>query len=132
MNSLNAKFKCPECNSDKVKEHFHYKSKSGDSLYSKVLHEIQCGSCFMDIPGHLALKHNHISIQKTKEEWKYVYKPQHLKEAPKCSICDLYYYEVEKKLEKNQDKNRNIFLQKFTQTGNSDLICIICEPSSFK
>ena len=39
---------------------------------------------------------------------------------------------VEKKLEKNQDKNRNIFLQKFTQTGNSDLICIICEPSSFK
>ena len=132
MNSENNKFNCPECGSVKVKENFHYKSKSGDSLYSKVLHEIQCASCFMDIPGHLGERLHNISIEEAKNEWLNKYKPEHLKNAAKCSICDLYYYQIEKKLELDLNKNKNIFMQKFNQTENPDLVCRICEPDNFK
>ena len=132
MNLEQNKFNCPECGSENVKENFRYKSKSGDNLYSSVLHEIQCGSCFMDIPGHLGERLNNISIDQAKNEWINRYKPEHLKEAAKCSICNLYYYEIEKKLELDSDKNKNIFMQKFTQTSSPDLICKICEPDNFK
>ena len=132
MNSEYNKFHCPECGSNKVKENFHYKSKSGDSLYSKVLHEIQCASCFMDIPGHLGERLHNISVEEAKNEWLNKYKPEHLKNASKCSICDLYYYQIEKKLELDLDKNKNIFMQKFNQAENPDLICRICEPDNFK
>ena len=125
-------FNCPECGSLLIKESIYYKSKPGKDLYSSVLHEIQCGSCFMDIPGHLGERLNGISIEQAKNEWLNKYKYEHLKEAAKCSICLLFYYEIEKKLESNLDKNKNIFIQKFTQTGNSDLICRICEPDNFK
>ena len=126
------KFNCPECNSEKINEIFHYKKKSGNNLYSSVFHEIQCGSCFMDIPKHLGQRLNNISIQEAKNEWFNKYKPEHLKDAAKCSICDLYYFEIEKKLELVLKKNTNIFIQKFTQTGNPDLICRICDPDNFK
>ena len=132
MNSNKNKFSCPECGSKKVKESFHYKNKLGDSLYSSVLYEIQCASCFMDIPGHLAERSNNISFQEAKNEWISRYKPEHLKEAAKCSICNLYYYEIEKKLELELDKNKNIFMQKFTHKGNPDLVCRVCEPDNFK
>jgi len=66
------------------------------------------------------------------KKWKNKYKPVHLKEAAKCSVCNLYYYEIEKKIELGENKNKNIFMQKFTQAGNLDLICRICEPDSFK
>lgn len=132
MNSEYNKFNCPECGSNKVKENFHYKSKFGDSLYSKVLHEIQCASCFMDIPGHLGERLHNISVEEAKNEWLNKYKPEHLKNASKCSICDLYYYQIEKKLELDLDKNKNIFMQKFNKAENPDLICRICEPDNFK
>ena len=67
-----------------------------------------------------------------KIEWINKYKPEHLKDAAKCSVCNLCYYEIEKKLESKLDKNQNIFMQKFTQMGSPDLICIICEPDNFK
>ena len=127
-----SKFKCPECSSEVVKENFYYKSKPGDSLYSSVLHEIQCGVCFMDIPGHLGERHDNISIKKAKNEWLNKYKLEHLKGAAKCSICNLYYYEIEKKLLLNLENNKNIFIQKFTQKRSADLICRICEPDNFK
>ena len=132
MNSHKNKFCCPECGSDQVKENFHYKNKSGNSLYSSVLHEIQCDSCFMDIPGHLGERIEDISYMEAKNEWINKYKPEHLKDAAKCTICNLYYFEIEKKLEKNLDNNKNIFMQKFTQNANPDLICKICEPHNFK
>ena len=91
------KFNCPECSSENVKENFRYKSKSGDNLYCSVLHEIQCDSCLMDIPGHLGERHNNIYIEEYKNEWINRYKPEHLKDAAKCSVCNLYYYEIEKK-----------------------------------
>ena len=125
-------FYCPECGSEKVKENFRYKHKTGDTLYSFVFHEIQCASCFMDIPGHLGERLNNISIIEAKNEWLNKYKPEHLRIAPKCSICNLYYYEIEKKLELDLDKNKNIFMQKFTQIGNPDLICRVCEPDNFR
>lgn len=130
-------FNCPECGSEKAKEIFYYKSKSGDSLYSSVLHEIQCDCCFMDIPGHLGERLHNISILEAKNEWINKYKPEHLEDAAKCSICNLYYYEIEKKLELSlkildSKKNKNIFMQKFTQTGSPNLICRICEPDNFK
>ena len=132
MNLSKNRFSCPECGSDKIKENFNYKSKVGNDLYSSVLHEIQCGSCYLDIPGHLGNRLNDISIDEAKNEWINVYKPEHLKDAPKCSKCNLYYYEIEKKLDLISDKNINIFMQKFTQNSNPDLICRICEPDNFK
>ena len=132
MTANHNKFICPECGSEKVKNNFHYKNKSGDGLYSKVVHEFQCGSCFMDIPGHLGERLENISFDEAKNEWVKKYRPEHLKEAAKCSICLLYYYEIEKKLLSNMDNDLNIFMQKFTQTGSPDLICRICEPNSFE
>ena len=132
MNLHKNKFNCPECGSNKVKEKFYYKSKTGNNLYSTVLHEIQCGSCFMDIPGHLGERLNKISIKEAKNDWLNKYKPEHLIDAAKCSICNLYYYEIERKLKLDFKKNKNIFMQKFTQIGIPDLICRICEPDSFK
>ena len=131
MNINLDEFNCPECSSKNVKESFHYKSKLGDSLYSFVLHEIQCGSCYMDIPGHLGIRSQGISLEEAKKEWKKKYKPEHLKDAAKCSVCNLYYYEIEKKLASDLDKNKNIFMQKFTQNTKPDLICRICEPDNF-
>ena len=131
MNINQNRFNCPECSSGEVKENFHYKSKLGDSLYSSVLHEIQCGSCYMDIPGHLGERANNISLEEARREWINRYKPEHLKDAAKCSVCNLYYYEIEKKLGSSLDKNKNIFMQKFTQNTKPDLICRICEPDNF-
>ena len=125
-------FNCPECSSKIVKEKIHYKNKSGDGLYSSSLYEIQCGSCFMDIPGHLGERFENISIDEAKKKWLNEYKPDHLKNAAKCSICNLYYYEIEKKLSLILGKNKNIFMQKFTQNANPDLICKICEPDNFR
>ena len=125
------KFSCPECGSKKIKESFHYKGKLGSGLYSGVLHEIQCYSCFMDIPGHLGERTDNISFDEARSEWINRYKPEHLKDAARCSICNLYYYEIEKKLKSILDKNKNIFMQKFTQNDNPDLICRICEPDNF-
>ena len=132
MKINDSKFNCPECGSNKIKENFYYKKKSGVDLYSSVLHEIQCGSCFMDIPGHLGERLNDISISEAKNKWINVYKPEHLKSAAKCNICNLYYYEIEKKLNFHFKKNINIFMQRFTESGSPDLICIICEPDNFK
>ena len=132
MNSNLNKFICPECGSKKIQENFHYQNKSGTGLYSTVLHEIQCGSCFMDVPGHLGERLNNISVIDAKKDWINNYKPQHLIEAAKCCICDLYYYEIEKKLNLNFDTNKNIFMQKFTKDDTPDLICRICEPENFK
>lgn len=131
MNKNFNKFICPECGSNEIKEHFHYKPKIGDNVYSSVLHEIQCGSCFMDIPEHIGKRLNNLSYKNAKNEWKYKYRSEHLKAASQCSICNLYYYEIEKKLQFNLDKNKNIFMQKFQKEGNSDLICRICEPANF-
>jgi hypothetical protein len=132
MKANQNKFICPECGSKIIKEKFHYKSRSIDGLYSNVLQEIQCGFCFIDIPGHLAERYGDISIKDAKNEWINKYKPEHLRDAAKCSVCNLYYYEIEKKLETKLDKNKNIFVQKFTQTGDPNLICKICEPDNFK
>ena len=123
-------FKCPECESEKIKDIFHYKDKNDKGLYSSVLNEIQCGSCYMDIPSHLGERKGDISFEQAKEQWHNRYKPEHLKNAAKCSVCNLLYYEIEKIL--GTDTNQNIFLQKFTKIGNPDLICRICEPKSFK
>ena len=132
MNLNSNQFICPECGANKVHENFHYQKKTVDGLYSKVHHEIQCGSCFMDIPAHLGERLNYISVLEAKNNWINLYKPEHLKEAAKCSICNLFYYEIEKKLEFKFDKNKNIFMQKFTKSNNPDLICRICEPDNFK
>ena len=132
MNLNPNRFMCPECGSENIQENFHYQKNLRTGFYSNVLHEIQCGSCFMDIPVYLGQRLNNISMQEAKNEWVNKYKPEHLKEAAKCSICNLYYYEIEKKLESSLDKNKNIFMQKFTQADNSDLICRICEPENFK
>ena len=125
-------FICPECGSEIIKEKFYYKKKSDNNLYSSVLYEIQCGSCFIDIPGHIGERHQNISIEQAQQEWKNIYKPEHLKDAVKCSVCNLYYYEIEKKLNLAFDENINIFMQKFTKFGKPDLICRLCEPDNFK
>lgn len=132
MNLNTKNFFCPECESNVVKEIFHYKSKSDSIAYSSVTHEIQCGSCYMDIPSHLGIKNSNISFEEVKKMWFNKYRPAHLKKSARCSICDLYYFEIEKKLQTSLGISVNIFMQKFTKNGNADLICRICEPDNFK
>ena len=86
----------------------------------------------MDIPGILGERKNNISYKDARNMWIKDYKPEHLSDAAKCSLCNLYYYEIDKKLQLDLKKNDNIFMQKFTQSGFPDLICRICEPDNFK
>ena len=74
MISNHNNFICPECGSHKTKGSFYYKSKPGDNLYSSVLQEIQCGSCYIDIPGHLGMRLSNISKIDAKIQWDNKYK----------------------------------------------------------
>ena len=51
------------------------------------------------------------------------------------SIIRIYWAAIQNILKSNINiywhKNKNIFIQKFTQTGKPDLICRICQPDDF-
>ena len=54
-------------------------------------------SCFMDIPSNVFIFNKDIDIENNKKIWKLFYKPEHLKVAPRCSKCNLYYWQIENK-----------------------------------
>ena len=89
-------FSCPECTSDTIK--FRFKVNYKNDVYADVTEEIQCANCFMDVPANLFIVNENTNIDDNKKIWKSFYKPEHIKQAAQCSKCDLYYWEIEKKL----------------------------------
>lgn len=131
MKSINSNFLCPECGSNSIKG--IYKIKHDETkINTTTKYEIQCNSCFFDIPDYLCVKNLNSSIDYQKKNWLEDYKPKHLKTAAKCSNCNLYYWEIERKLKLHLITTSNIFLQKFTEKDNPVLICRLCEPDNFK
>ena len=131
MISISSNFLCPECGSNSIKG--IYKIKRDDKNIDPITkYEIQCNLCFFDIPDYLCVGDLNLPIDYQKKKWFDDYKPKHLKTAAKCSNCNLYYWEIEKKLKLNSIITNNIFLQKFTENDNPVLICRLCEPDNFK
>jgi len=125
-------FICPECESNNVKSKFKRNNKLSSRLYKNVYEEIQCGSCFFDIPSELCLMTSKLSLEDKKNNWHNIYKPEHLKLCAKCSKCNNYYWEIEKKLDRNGLNNGDIFYQIFKINGEEEkLICKLCDPKAF-
>tara|TARA_B110000263_G_C15234041_1_gene476090 strand:+ start:56 stop:454 length:399 start_codon:yes stop_codon:yes gene_type:complete len=124
-------FICPQCGSKDIKGTYQISSNNKNNIYASVKHEIQCASCFFDIPANLCKRYSNQTYEESKFEWLNVYKPIHIKEAARCDNCSLYYWEIESKLTTNNIDSKNIFVQKISKDGNSDLICKICNPEMF-
>tara|TARA_B110000438_G_scaffold57434_1_gene57499 strand:+ start:1876 stop:2274 length:399 start_codon:yes stop_codon:yes gene_type:complete len=124
-------FICPECGSTDIKGTYQISSNNNDTIYASVKHEIQCANCFFDIPAHLGKRYYNQTYKESKNEWLNLYKPIHIKDAAKCYDCSLYYWEIEHKLAAKNVDAKNIFVQKISKDGNSDLICTICHPELF-
>ena len=133
MNFNNNKFICPNCDSNKIKSRIRLGNIPINGPYSIVKEEIQCGNCFMDIPSHLGERSLNDKFEIIKNEWEKIYKPEHLKTAPTCSRCKLFYWEIEKKLNINGINSGDIFYQTYGIKGlKGNLVCKICDPQAFK
>ena len=127
------KFRCPNCDSIKFigKNSLGTKIKSG--AYLNVSSEIQCSDCFIDIPSNISENIDENDYEKCKKLWHELYKPEHLKNSPKCSKCSRAYWEIEKFLFNRNISIKEIFYQTYSpQKGIGVLICKICDPQSFK
>ena len=82
---MNEIFKCPECDSNSIK--FRFKVNHKNNVYAEVTEEIQCASCYMDIPANLFIVDEDTSIEDNQKIWKTLYKPEHIKNAEECPIC---------------------------------------------
>ena len=124
---------CPNCGSNDYLSKHSLGKKFNEVPYSKVNSEIQCAKCFIDIPSNLCENINPKNINLIKKAWVEEYKPMHLKHAPRCSRCLRYYWEIEKFFSENKIERKDIFYQTYSpQKGVGDLICKICDPTSFK
>ena len=127
------KFQCPECESKNIKFKFNVNRKDKNNAYANVTEEIQCGSCFMDIPANVFIFQNDADIEDNKKIWNSFYKPEHLKVAAQCSKCNLYYWEIEKKLANMNINTQDIFYQSYDiNAEGGKMICRLCDPNSFK
>ena len=127
------KFQCPECESKNIKFKFKVNRKDKNNAYANVTEEIQCGSCFMDIPANVFIFQNDADIENNKKIWNSFYKPEHLKVAAQCSKCNLYYWEIEKKLANMNINTQDIFYQSYDiNAEGGKMICRLCDPKSFK
>ena len=130
---MSEKFNCPECGSNNIKLKFKTNKNTNNYVYSNIDEEIQCGSCFYDIPSILGLENFQISIEEQRNDWINIFKPEHLKLAAKCSKCDQYYWEIEIKLEEKDLNTGDIFYQSYNVDGTGGkLVCKLCDPKSFK
>ena len=126
------KFKCPECEAETIRFRFKVTHKGKNNAYANVTEEIQCSKCFMDIPSNVFIIENHSNLDENKKIWQSYYKPEHLKVAAKCSKCNLYYWEIEKKLSKLNISTADIFYQSYDTKGcGGKMICRLCDPKSF-
>ena len=124
-------YKCPECESDKIK--FRFKVNYTTDVYVGVTEEIQCANCFMDIPANVFIFKNNDDIEDNKKIWESFYKPEHVKNAAQCSKCNLYYWQIEKKLFDMNFTSPDIFYQTYDTKGSGGkMICRLCDPEAFK
>ena len=133
MLSNKINFFCPNCSSDKYIGKTTIGKNYKDEPYKNVTSEIQCAKCFMDIPSIIS---ENISPDKQNEIsklWNEIYKPSHKENAAQCSKCFRYYWEIEKYLFENNISTKDSFYQTYNPKKSlGDLICKICDPSSFK
>ena len=126
------KYQCPECQSKTIRFKFRVKNSDKTSAYADVTEEIQCANCFMDIPANVFIINQLSNIEDNKKIWNYFYKPEHIKKAAKCSNCELYYWEIEKKLVNKNITSSDIFYQNFDNTGaGGNMVCRLCDPHAF-
>ena len=125
------KFQCPECESKNIRYRFKVNYKDSH-VYSGVTEEIQCSNCYMDIPANIFIITENTNINDNKKIWNSFYKPEHLKNAAKCSKCNLFYWEIEQELVKQNIITTDIFYQSFNVRGESSKkVCRLCDSSSF-
>ena len=124
---------CPECDSKNIRLRFKVNTKDKYNVYANVSEEIQCGNCFMDIPANVFIFKNDNDIENNKKIWESFYKPEHLKNAAQCSKCNLYYWQIEKKLFEMNIISPDIFYQTYDTKGSGGkMVCHLCEPEAFK
>lgn len=127
---MNEIFKCPECDSNSIKCRFKVNHKN--NVYAEVTEEIQCASCYMDIPANLFIVDEDTSIEDNQKIWKTLYKPEHIKNAAQCSKCYLYYWEIEKILVRQNVTSTDIFYQTYDTKGSGGkMVCRLCDPEAF-
>ena len=125
-------FNCPNCYSNKYNSKTLMGKKNNEGPYKDVISEIQCSDCFMDIPSNLSENINIKNLDKFRKLWINIYKPTHKLDAPKCSRCYRFYWEIEKYLFEKNIQSKDIFYQTYNpQKGVGNLVCKICDPGAF-
>ena len=125
-------FNCPNCKSNKYKSKTTMGKKYNEGPYKDVVSEIQCSVCFMDIPANISENINIKNLDKFHKLWINIYKPAHKLDAPKCSRCYRFYWEIEKYLYEKNIQSKDIFYQTYNpQKGVGNLVCKICDPDAF-
>ena len=131
-NEYKEKYHCPECESETIRFKFKVKNNDKNSAYANVIEEIQCATCFMDIPANVFVINKDSNIEENKTIWKSFYKPEHIKKAAQCSKCNLFYWDIEKQLSLKNIVSPDIFYQTFdTKGGGGKMICRLCDPNAF-
>ena len=124
---------CPECESKNIRFRFKVNTKEKNNAYANVTEEIQCASCFMDIPANVFIYSTDDEIEDNKKIWQSFYKPEHLKVAAQCSKCSQYYWQIEKQLSDMNITSPDIFYQTYDTKGSGGkMVCRLCDPEAFK
>ena len=127
------KLQCPECESTKIRFRFKVNTKEKNNAYANVTEEMQCASCFMDIPANVFIYNTNDEIEDNKKIWQSFYKPEHLKVAAQCSRCSQYYWQIEKQLFDMNITSPDIFYQTYDTKGSGGkMVCRLCDPEAFK
>ena len=127
------KLQCPECESKKIRFRFKVNTKEKNNAYANVTEEMQCASCFMDIPANVFIYNTDDEIEDNKKIWQSFYKPEHLKVAAQCSKCSQYYWQIEKQLSDMNITSPDIFYQTYDTKGSGGkMVCRLCDPEAFK
>ena len=127
------KLQCPECESTKIRFRFKVNTKEKNNAYANVAEEMQCASCFMDIPANVFIYNTDDEIEDNKKIWQSFYKPEHLKVAAQCSRCSQYYWQIEKQLSAMNITSPDIFYQTYDTKGSGGKkVCRLCDPEAFK
>ena len=127
------KLQCPECESTKIRFRFKVNTKEKNNAYANVTEEMQCASCFMDIPANVFIYNTDDEIEDNKKIWQSFYKPEHLKVAAQCSRCSQYYWQIEKQLSDMNITSPDIFYQTYDTKGSGGkMVCRLCDQEAFK
>ena len=133
MLSNKINFFCPNCSSDKYIGKTTIGKNYKDEPYKNVTSEIQCAKVFYGYSINYFRKYFSDKQNEMSKLWNEIYKPSHKENAAQCSKCFRYYWEIEKYLSENNISAKDIFYQTYNPKKSiGDLICKICDPSSFK